>query len=365
MAGFKIRMLTLHAGDARDDTRALVEDLYTVLAEARDLVVGETGIQVETVRITLPDPASGTEALARVKALEDLEGDDLIVSIGNIPSIMDSLEEVAVETARAGLFTAILLQEPTWQEARKISSLLHRLADEEPSLGAHIGVNTLGTPLLTPYYPLSHSPRGKRLLTTALTYPNYLADAYMKKGLEGIEEAVRKAGYTALKSLDLASSLVKAEPAGVDLSVAPWMQDTSLGLVELVAGVRMPQPGFSIGLALVNQVLAKVAREIMTVGFNEVQLPVAEDLKMKARVSEGDTTALDLARLTGVCLAGLDLAVTPASIDGVAGLILEVAAYSRTKSRPLGVRLIPVDGVEPGDKVYLDKFGETPVIPLY
>ncbi|MCE4601992.1 MAG: DUF711 family protein [Desulfurococcales archaeon] len=365
MAGFKIRMLTLHAGNIGDDARVLVEELYTVLAEARDRIVGEIEVQVETVRITLPDPASGSEALARVKALEDLEGEDLIVSIGNVSSTMSSLEDVVVETARAGLFAAILLQKPTWQEARRISMVLHRLADEDPSLGVHIGINTLGTPLVTPYYPLSHSPQGRRLLTTALTYPNYLAEVYMKQGLEGLEEAVKRAGRIALRGLELAGIMVKAEPAGVDLSVAPWMEDSSLGLVELVAGVRMPQPGFSLGLAQVNGVLARAAGNTRAVGFNEVQLPVAEDLKMKARVSEGDTTALDLARLSGVCLAGLDLVVTPASIDGVAGLILEVAAYSRSKSKPLGVRLIPVEGVEPGDKVYLDRFGETPVIPIY
>ena len=56
--------------------------------------------------------------------------------------------------------------------------------------------------------------------------------------------------------------------------------------------------------------------------------------------------------------------MVPASPRGVAGLILDVAACSRAKGKPLGVRVIPVEDVEPGDKVWLDKFGETPVIPI-
>lgn len=363
-AGFKVRMLTLHAESVEGDPRGVVEDLYSRLAEARDRASSELGVQVDTVRITLPNPEGASEALERIRALEDLALEGLIVSIGNLPSSMQGLEEAIVETARAGLFAGILLWEHTWEAAKRIAGILHRLADEDPSLGVHVGVNTLGTPLLTPYYPLSYSPGSERLLTTALTYPNYLKDAYMRGGIGEMERALREAAATALKVLEAASSIVDATPRGVDLSVAPWMEDSSLGLAELVAGTRMPQPGFSMGLAVVNSLLARIAVEVPSVGFNEVQLPVAEDLKMKARVSEGDTSALDLARLSGVCLAGLDLAVTPASLEVVAGLILEVAAYSRAKKRPLGVRLIPVEGAEPGDKVYLERFGETPVIRL-
>jgi len=38
VAGFRIRMVTLHVGNIGDDARVLVEDLYTALAEARDRI---------------------------------------------------------------------------------------------------------------------------------------------------------------------------------------------------------------------------------------------------------------------------------------------------------------------------------------
>ena len=365
-ASYRIRMLTLHHPGVGDDVKGTVEAELSRLLEARDRASSEYGLVVETVRLTLPNPASPSEAIERVKSLEDLaSGDEVIISIGNLLSSMPRLGEVIVEASRAGLFTAVLMEDESWETARKLSGIIHRLTEEDPSLATRTGVNVLGEPLLTPYYPLSYSPGGSRLLTTALTYPNYLRDEYMKSGEEGLKAAVERAAKSALEVLGFAASLVDAEPGGVDLSVAPWMEESSLGLAELVAGVRLPQPGFGLGVMKVNMALAKASARVNAVGFNEVQLPVAEDLKLKARVSEGDTSAATLARLTGVCLAGLDLAVVPASVDGVAGLILEVAAYSRAKGKPLGVRIVPVEGVEPGDKVYLDKFGETPVIAIY
>jgi len=93
-------------------------------------------------------------------------------------------------------------------------------------------------------------------------------------------------------------------------------------------------------------------------------LPLAEDSKLKARASEGDLTARYLAMLSGVCVAGLDMVPVPASVNDVAGLFLDVAAYALAKGRALGVRLIPVEGAEPGDRVDLGRFGDAPVIPI-
>ncbi len=365
-ASYRVRMLTLHHPGVGDGVDGVVEAEISRLLEARDRVSSEYGLAVETVRLTLPNPASPSEALDRVKKLEDLaSGDEVIISIGNLPSSMPRLGEIVLEASRAGLFTAILMEDESWETARELSGIIHRLTDEDPSLATRTGINVLGEPLITPYYPLSYSPGGSRLLTTALTYPNYLRNEYMKGGEDGLKAAVGRAAKSALEILELAANLVDAKPAGVDLSVAPWMEESSLGLAELVAGVRLPQPGFGLGVMKVNRTLAEASARVNAVGFNEIQLPVAEDLKLKARVSEGDTSAATLARLAGVCLAGLDLAVVPASVDGAAGLFLEVAAYSRSKGKPLGVRIVPVEGVEPGDKVYLDKFGETPVIAIY
>ncbi len=364
MYPYRLRALTLHLPRGLVEDEDAIEDKMYKLLEARDIVESNVGIEVDSVRVTLPniDTRRFPEVLEVIRRVKP---EDVLVSMGNIGSSSSRLEEIVKEVVSSNLYVGVLLEEPTWDTSRRISKLIHEVAEEDIGGATRLGVNVLGEPIYTPYYPLSYSPGDQLSITASLTYPNYLRDAYQRGGVRGLSEAVEAAGLTALRSLSEAAKIVGATLGGVDLSVSPWMEESSLGLVETVAGVRMPKPGFAMGIRVVNEVLESTATRISpTIGFNEVQLPVAEDLKLKARVSEGEIRARDLARLSGVCLAGLDLVVVPADVEGVAGLILEVAAYSRAKRKPLGVRLIPIDGVQPGDVVSIPRFGDTPVIPI-
>ena len=361
---FSVRSLTLHVDRRGLEERGwdYVEELAVRLADAKDLVLSE-GFEVFTARITLPD--GGLELLEEAsEAADRLAGESIIVSLGYVSRVTESVEESVMEAARSGLYLALQLEDFSWDPARRISRLLHRLAGEDPGMAAKVAVNVLGRPLVTPYYPLSWSPGDRLRLSVSLTYPSYLAQAYRSEGLRGLEKAVRAAAATATRLGARASEALGATFEGVDLSVAPWMEDSTLGLAEMVAGVRMPSPGFAVGVSLVNKAIREASSGYKVTGFNEVQLPVGEDLKLKARVSEGDVRARDLARLAGACVAGLDLAVVPHDVDGVAGLILETAAYAIAKGKPLGVRIIPVEGVEPGDRVRVGMFGDTPVIGI-
>lgn len=361
---YSVRAITLHVSRSTLGDEGKLESMFNKLIEARYAVESNVGVRVDSLRVTLPnlDPSEFNEVIDIVL---DVKPEDVIVSMGNIGSSSNSLEEFVRRSVSNNLYIGILLDEPSWDHARRLSKLVHQLTEEDLGYATRVGVNTLGSPVYTPYYPLSYSPGDRDTITASLTYPNYLRDAYQRGGLNSLREAVLEAGLTALRALEETSRILGVSIGGVDLSVAPWMEESSLGLAETIAGVRMPKPGFAIGVRLVNDVLELVASKLgVSVGFNELQLPVAEDLKLKARVSEGEVKARDLARLAGACLAGLDLAVVPADIEGVAGLILDVAAYARAKRRVLGVRIIPVDGVEPGDVVNLPRFGETPVIPI-
>lgn len=361
MAGFTVRALVLHLSKDTVESETALETLVYRLLEAKDTVESSLNVRVDSLRVTAPPPG---DPVSLMDTFENVKPEGIIVSIGNLGSTRKSLEYEVKETVSRGFYVGILLEEPSWSHARRLSKLVHEIAEESPDNAARLGVNTLGSPIYTPYYPLSYSPGDRDSVTVALTYPNYLKEAYQNGGFEGLKNAVEHAAKIAVEALNTAAATVKAEPGGVDLSVAPWMDESSLGLAETIAGVRMPKPGFALGVRIVNEAIEMVASKVGAVGFNELQLPVAEDSKLKARVSEGDTTARDLARLAGACLAGLDLAVVPADLEGVAGLILEVAAYSRSKRKPLGVRIIPLEGVEPGDKIQLARFGETPVIPI-
>lgn len=348
---FSIRALVLHASR---ESAADLERAASLVLEAKDRVEEELDIRIGTVRITLPG-ASPREVR---------EQRDVMISIGNLSSSDPQLEEKASEAVRRGFLLGILLEERSWRTATRISELIHKLSDESIEYPTRLGVNALGEPLYTPYYPLSFSPGDEDTLTASLLYPNYLRELYSSEGPEGLKRGAAEAAKVAMRVLSIASSVTGARVGGIDLSVSPWMEESSLGLAEAVAGTRLGRPGFAHGLRVINELIGEVAKEVGGVGFNEVQLPVAEDSRLKARVSEGDVKARDLLRLTGVCLAGLDLAVVPASVSDVAGLLLDAAAYARAKGRALGVRIVPVEGAEPGERVVFARFGETPVMAI-
>ncbi len=363
MEGYTVRAVVLHLAEAPGSPAGygmLVDEAASRLLEAVDYA----GVRADSVRLTLPDgdPSVVREAVDEVG--EAAESHGVFVSVGGIRASSRMVELVVREAAEAGVFIHVILDAKDWATARIIAEAMNALAESEPVKAARLGVNALGEPVVTPYYPLSSSPGDRELVTAAVTYPNLLAAAYRTGGLRAVEDAAARVGVETLSAVEDVASRLGAEVGGVDLSVAPWMRETSLGLAELVAGTRIPQPGFALGVAEVNRAVRKAAARVKSTGFNELQLPVAEDLKLKLRAAEGVLRASDLARLSGVCLAGLDMAVVPYDRDAVAGLILEVAAYARASGKPLGVRLIPLQDVEPGDKVDLGRFGETPVIRI-
>ncbi len=368
MVKYTIRALVLHAASSifKGDVADNVDGIISRLLGLRDELASSYGLDIGMVRVTLPDssPEMRVELPSKLERVAS-EYSNAIISVGAVSSRDPRLREVIENIASNGLFASILLEGLEWGEALRVSEVIHGIAELDHNYAVNVGVNLLGKPLVTPYFPLSYSPGNANLVSIAMTYPNYLAESYKKGGYKGLVAAIIDAGRVAEEIAMEASKRLNFRYAGVDLSVAPWMEESTLGLTELIAGVRMPQPGFSLGIYTVNKALENAGLKLKsTTGFNEVQLPIAEDLKLKARASEGDLRARDLARLSGVCLAGLDLAVIPADVKGVAGLILETGAYARSRNKVLGLRVIPVEGVEPGDKVYLERFGETPVVSI-
>ena len=364
--GFSVRMVTLHASRVEWWERlGEVEDAAYALLEAVDTAVGEGYPRPESVRLALPPaPGLGVAADLADELGEIAERAGILVNAGYYPSSTSDLESLVRSTVVEGVYISLILDEASWEQAGRIARAANLVAEEDPTAATRFGVNTLGAPVETPFFPLSAST-GRSLVSVGFTYPSFLLSAYLDGGLPAVEDAIARAGSVGEGLAERVAGLVGTEASGVDLSIAPWMADSSLALVEAISGTRLPEPGIALGISLANRAIAGASEKLGgTLGFNEVQLPVAEDARLKARVSEGDTRARDLARLAGACLAGLDMVVIPYDERRIAGLILEVASYALSKGRPLGVRVIPLEGVEAGDKVSLGRFGETPVIDI-
>ncbi|MCE4603975.1 MAG: DUF711 family protein [Aeropyrum sp.] len=361
-ADYKIRAVTIHM--EKNASMREIEDTVYRAKEAIDMLTDSEGLEVWSFRIVLPSRENLAKAVETARELEDLqEREGIFVNLG-LYSIEEELLDDIAQLVDSGFFLSIKSDDESWDEYREISRFIHSLSDKSPDYAVHLAFNPKASNILTAYFPLATSPGNKRLVTAALLYPNYLAQNFRSGGINQLEAAMKAAARRAIAMAEAVARETLAEVGGVDLSVSPWMEESSLALVETLAGVRMPNPGFAYGLRVLNEIISRVAGQVVSTGFNEVQLPVAEDSRLKVRVAELNTTARDLLRLSGVCLAGLDMAVIPASVDGVAGLLLDAVAYSRAKKGIVGVRVIPVEGVEPGDEVFLRRFGEVPVIPI-
>ncbi|MCE4614575.1 MAG: DUF711 family protein [Desulfurococcales archaeon] len=362
-----IRTITVHVSQKiLDNTGKLkdtVESIALKLMEAADRVLSETGLKTGMVRVTLPDPPQD-RALEIAKHANVEEGDNsFLVSMGNVPVYHPLLEDIVFEAVSKGLFISILNRPPLEDSVIKFSKLIHKLSHTDINLPTRVGFNVYGRPVYTPYYPLSSSPGDRDLFSIALTYPNYLRGVIERRNTKEAEKELSNIVARVENAARIVREVTGIEYLGVDLSLSPWMDESVARLVEAISGRKIPEAGSAYGVFVLNTLLSNTADKILSTGFNEVQLPLAEDNILKERGREGLLTASSMARLTGVCLAGLDLVVVPSDIEKVRDLTLEVFSYSLTKNRPLGVRIVPVEQ-EPGSIVRFEKFGETPVIPF-
>ncbi|MDK2384103.1 MAG: DUF711 family protein, partial [Candidatus Korarchaeota archaeon] len=152
---------------------------------------------------------------------------------------------------------------------------------------------------------------------------------------------------------------------GIDVSPSPWMEMSVARVVEALSGVSVGAPGSLSAIRRLNEAVWRAGKGLPLIGFNETMLPVAEDNVLKVRTLEG-LRVRDLALLTLGCLAGIDMVVLPweGGAEALGGLILDQVVVHRLKAMPLGMRVILYEGVRPGDKVELDKFGAVPVSAL-
>jgi len=140
-----------------------------------------------------------------------------------------------------------------------------------------------------------------------------------------------------------------------DLSLSPWMEESVVDVVERL-GARFPRVGTFGAVSYLNRVLARAAEVVRSTGFNELMLPVAEDLRLKELAKSGELRVEDLVALSTFCVAGLDMVAVPRDLDYLRRLFEDTYAAYYVKRRPYGVRVIPTDR----DVVVLRRFGELP-----
>jgi uncharacterized protein (UPF0210 family) len=143
----------------------------------------------------------------------------------------------------------------------------------------------------------------------------------------------------------------------VDLSLAPTPRvGDSVGEIYQAMGIeRLGAPGTTAAVALLNDAVKKggAFASSSVGGLSGAFIPVSEDAALARAVTRGTLTVEKLEAMTSVCSVGLDMVLLPGDTSAatLSGIILDEAAIGVMNRKTTGVRVIPIPGAKPGDRV--------------
>ena len=157
----------------------------------------------------------------------------------------------------------------------------------------------------------------------------------------------------------------------VDLSLAPTPQvGDSVGEILRTLGIaRIGAPGSTAAIAMLTDAVKKggAFASSSVGGLSGAFIPVSEDAALSEAVAAGDLCLEKLEAMTSVCSVGLDMIAIPGDTpsETIAALIADEMAIGVMNDKTTGVRVIPVPGARPGDKVeFGGLFGSTTVMAV-
>jgi uncharacterized protein (UPF0210 family) len=179
--------------------------------------------------------------------------------------------------------------------------------------------------------------------------------------LDELAEEIKHTAFRVTRTGELIGREV-AERLGVpfgvvDLSLAPTPRvGDSVGEIYQSLGVRrLGAPGTTAAVMLLNDAVKKGGAFASSAvgGLSGAFIPVMEDRALSQAMADGTLTIEKLEAMTAVCSVGLDMILLPGDIseEALAGIILDEAAIGIANRKTTGVRVIPVPGARPGDRV--------------
>jgi len=266
------------------------------------------------------------------------------------------------------------------EEAKRdaVVEVMVALAEEGEGLGNFRFAAGVGIEPNTPFFPVAfHDASAPTTVSIGTENSDVVVEAFEAAEGKGLGEAARclqNAMRGHLLPLEaLVRRLLLARPAdapvvvygGIDTSINPSMGSPKHSLVRAYEVVVGEGRFGKSGTLAVSEALTRVVYQglpgLKKVGFCGLMLPAMEDHLLAARASQ-DVPAYgisDLLALSAVCGVGVDtvpvsLPEIQAAPGRVRALLMDIAALSRKKGRPLACRLFPVAGGKVGDMTTFD-----------
>jgi uncharacterized protein (UPF0210 family) len=347
----------------------------------------EGGYPVQTLRLATPPPSEINRPVRpaeRAELARQLEAESFVNGIdyaclgpalieegdglAAVPDVLGATENVFTSavfcTAEAGL--SLAAARGCAQAIQAVSHLSDGFANLRFAALANV-------PPGTPFFPAAYHRGGGMALAAATEAAELAVDALRevssigtaRRRLIGMIEAH---GAALARPLQAVATEHEARFLGIDFSLAPYPDPLrSIGAAIESFGAGSVGGGGSVAaVAFLADCLDRA--DFRRAGFSGMLLSVLEDETLAARCAAGQLTVNDLLLYATMCGTGLDAVPLPGdvSLDGLAGLLIDLGAIALRLHKPLTARLMPIPGKAAGDEVHFDfpYFADSRVLAL-
>jgi len=230
----------------------------------------------------------------------------------------------------------------------KLVGFCNAVEDNPFVAGAHLGVG-----------------EGESVLNVGVSGPGVVRSALERLGPEvdlvAVAETVKRTAFKVTRMGELvgreAARRLGTSFGIVDVSLAPTPEvgDSVSDIIEAIGVERTGAPGTIAVLALLTDAVKKGGAMASSAvgGLSGAFIPVSEDKGMVKAVEDGALSLATLTGMTSVCSVGLDMVAVPGDTPAhvLTGIIADEMAIGMINQKTTAVRLIPVPGKGPGEKV--------------
>ncbi|MBM3137399.1 MAG: DUF711 family protein [Chloroflexi bacterium] len=368
----KIRSITCFCNPLIDRFETSLKHLTEFLVNLK-IDIEKEGWEVQTTRLaTTPFGyfTNGKDLVRKIQDLEDLARKHgfTYLSIGParlhhreeyhiIPEILSSTENVFLSGSlthpRKGISVEAI------QDCAKIITEAARISPDGFTNLRFCATSQVRP--FTPFFPASYSYGTDLAFAFAMECADAAVSAF--SSANSLSDGRKKM----LSMLNDASSQLEGiafphgrrssiEFKGFDFSLAPFPEEwCSIGAA--MESLVVSQLGFMGSLSTAAILMDTLDQgKWLRAGFNGLMLPVLEDSTLAARSENGIFSVKDLLMYSAVCGTGLDTVPLPGNISAekIESLLMDIAALSLRLNKPLTARLMPVPGMESGQKTGFD-----------
>lgn len=361
------------------------------LTDAR-LRLGEAGFEVQTVRLATPpflDVVGDPDTLVLLefaRTLEQMANKHHIdfVSIGPVIATtplallmpIHALPQLIVETEKifSGVLFAVDNSGINLAAAHAFAQTVQKVAHATPNGFGNLRLAALANvPPGVPFFPAAYHQGGSSYFAIAVEAADLALNAVssarsLNEAQKRLIHAIESAASPILEIVDELVDDHQIRFKGIDFSLAPFpTQSRSIGAaIENLGTDAFGGTGTLFSVAFLTNCIRQA--DIPHVGFSGVMLPVLEDNVLAQRAAEGRFSVNDLLLYSAVCGTGLDTIPIPGntSPEEIGAIFVDMATLAISLGKPLTARLMPIPGLNVGQKVSFDfeYFASSRVLPV-